>query len=245
MLTSQCRTQVGLPVSGSGTLKVTLSQQWYSAYTSQNTVQTAECGNVRTPSFGSDAVLFLYRTNNGYQANSGCYNLECTGFVQVDSSVQLGKKWQAYSSDGNRVAATYSYQLYQGNWWFKLNGKNIGYYPTSIYAQVDANAMAVGATEVDFGGETTTDKVGDAWPQMGSGKFADAGYEHAAAQTNIQYFSGGYANAAQLMADQESTSCYTIDKHENDPNSGTWFTFGGPGGAFNSCGSTTEKTVVV
>jgi hypothetical protein len=226
----------------------TLSQQWYSAYTQGKKVQTAECGNLHYPAkFGSNAVLFLYRTNNGYASGSGCYNLDCTGFVQTDHSIALGKAWSTYSSDGHRTASTFSYRLYNDAWWFSVDGKNIGYYPTSIYKSVDATAMAVGATKVDFGGETTHTQATDDWPQMGSGKFANAGYSHAASHTIVRYFTpdGKYYNNATLSTSQHSSSCYTIVEHEHDTNAGTWFSFGGPGGAYSGCNSNANTNVLV
>merc|ERR1712232_1124212 len=147
----------------------TLSQQWYTAYTQGGKVQTAECGNLHYPGkFGSDAVLFLYRTNNGYASGSGCYNLDCHGFVQTNHKYSLGKKVSSFSSSGHRQAANFAFKLYKGNWWFSLHGQHVGYYPASLYKHVDDTAMAVGATGIDFGGETTHFSSHH-WPQMGSG----------------------------------------------------------------------------
>merc|ERR1712137_101427 len=215
----------------------TLSQQWYTASTKNGTLQTAECGNLHYPQFyGPSAVLFLFYTNNDYADGSGCYNLDCPGFVQTNHSYYLGKAWSSYSSDGNRIASTFSFYLYEGNWWSSLDGVNVGYYPTSVYSSVDSTTgMAVGATEVDFGGETTHDGTNN-WPQMGSEKFANAGWRHAAGHSSIRYFtSDGHYNNATLTLDQEDKSCYTIDEYEHDANVGTWFTFGGPGGPASGC----------
>jgi len=224
----------------------TLSQQWYAAYTRGRKVQTAECGNLHYPPlFGSDAALFLYSTNNGYARGSGCYNLDCGNFVQTNHQYALGKKVSSFSTDGHRQAANFGYKLYEGNWWFSLHGQHVGYYPTSFYKKVDGTAMAVGATSIDFGGETTHTSSHDNWPQMGSGKFAHAGYAHAASHSYIQYYTQSSTHSASLRASQRSSTCYTIGTHENDKKMGTWFTFGGPGGAASGCNSVNNKSVLV
>lgn len=222
----------------------TLSQQWYTAYTRDQSVQTAECGNIHYPAkFGSNAVIFVYGTNNGYAAGSGCYNLDCANFVQTSQDFPLGGSWSSYSSDGDREYANYAFFFYENNWWLSIGGHNLGYYPGSFYSSVDDSAMSVGATEVDFGGETTHDGT-DNWPQMGSGQFASAGINHAATHTNILYYApdGSQAFPASLSP-TSNQPCYTIQEAEHDANLGTWFTFGGPGGALSAC--LTDDAVVV
>jgi len=183
-------------------------------------------------------VLFIYYTNRGYAKGSGCYNLDCKGFVQTNHQVTLGNTWTSYSSYGNEVGATFSFLLHDGNWWFSLGGNWLGYYPTSVYREVDDTAMAAGATSVDFGGEVTRFNSDD-WPQMGSGEYADDGWSYAASHLQIRYFTpdGRYYYDADLTTDQEDPSCFTIDENEQDENGGTWFTFGGPGGPASGCDS--------
>jgi hypothetical protein len=71
-----------------------LSQLWVSGG-SGTANQTAEAGWQVYPQKYTDANsrLFIYFTTNGYTSrgnNLGCYNLDCIGFVQTDSSVLLG-----------------------------------------------------------------------------------------------------------------------------------------------------------
>jgi len=205
----------------------TLSQQWYTAGCgSAGGLQTAECGNVVFDS--KDAVLFLYYTNNGYACHSGCYNLDCTGFVQTNHKYYLGKGWTHYSSDGDRYYAKFSFFLSGGNWWFSLDGNFVGYYPTSVYSGICSGGMANLARDVDYGGEVAHYGTNN-WPQMGSGMFASAGWSHAAAHSSIRYYDtdGKYYSDATLTTDAEDLSCFTIDEYEHDTNVGTWFTFGG------------------
>jgi len=222
-----------------------LSQQWYVAYKSDGAVQSAECGSLHYPQHGwSEAAIFIYHTNNGYAQGSGCYNLDCAGFVQIDNTFTLGSHWSRYSTKGGQpYEATYGYELHQGNWWFQLEGKNVGYYPVSVY---DNGPMATGATSVDYGGETFNDNA-DAWPQMGSGSFANTGFKNAASHKNIRWYStdGSAAYPASLTPRAADTSCYTIDYHTGDSKWGTYFYFGGPGGAEDGCKSRTDNDIIV
>jgi hypothetical protein len=77
-----------------------VSQQWFASQTSAP-LQTVEGGSVHYPAkFGGLAVLFIFFTNNNYAKGSGCYNLECDGFVQTSNAFSLGGSWANYSSPG-------------------------------------------------------------------------------------------------------------------------------------------------
>jgi len=188
--------------------RFSLSQQWYS---SGNPVQTAECGIVRQ---SAASTVFLYRTNAGYASGSGCYNLDCVGFVQTDGSVALGGGIGGY---GNEVA--YSFRLYQGNWWFYFAGKPIGYYPgQSVYR---GGAMNYHADVFEIGGET----LGDPYPPMGTGQWGTSGSGRAAYHRNYYYYdSQGGAQAPNLRQIEVDTSCY------NTMIQNGYVFFGGPGG---------------
>jgi hypothetical protein len=188
--------------------RFSLSQQWYS---SGNPVQTAECGIVHQ---SAPSTVFLYRTNAGYAAGSGCYNLDCAGFVQTDRSVALGGSISPY---GNEVS--YSFRLYQGNWWFYFAGKPIGYYPgQSVYR---GGAMNYHADVIEFGGET----LGDPYPPMGTGQWGTSGSGRAAYQRNMYYYDQqGAAHAPSLRQIEVDTSCYNAMVQNGH------IFFGGPGG---------------
>ncbi len=63
------------------------------------------------------------------------------------------------------------------------SGSNaIGYYPDSLY---NGGALAGNANEIDYGGETVGTTT---FPPMGSGHFAEEGWQKAAYQQNIGYY---------------------------------------------------------
>ncbi|KAH0562696.1 hypothetical protein GP486_002639 [Trichoglossum hirsutum] len=224
-----------------------LSQHWYTGGSGCD-LQTVEGGWIRCPSCGSssdESVLFIYWTNHGYGRGEcstssivGCYDLTCPGFVQINNNWLLGGPWDQYSTaGGEQWGFELQWKLYSGNWWLFLKGRGeyeaVGYYPTSIF---NGGSLSRGATAIVYGGEVARNGR-DAWPQMGSGKLAAAGWQEAAFQETIFWIASdendGVGVWASLTSSDEALErCYTI-KVANFPNGGGWGTysyFGGPGG---------------
>jgi Neprosin len=207
-----------------------LSQHWYVGGSGAG-LQTAEVGWQVFPQLygNTNPVFFIYWTADDYQT-TGCYNLSCSAFVQTNSSWAIGGAISPSSvPGGQQQEIEVSYFLTGGNWWLYVGGgaasNAVGYYPASIYR---GGAMATQAASIDYGGEV----VGTtSWPPMGSGAFANTGYQHAAYQRNITYFpTGGGAVNAGLTAAAASPQCFTCQVSMfNPPWSETIF-FGGPGG---------------
>jgi hypothetical protein len=210
-----------------------LAQHWYVGGGGSG-LQTAEVGwQVYPQLYGNTKpVFFIYWTADDY-TSTGCYNLSCQAFVQTNNKWAIGGALAPWSvSGGAQQEIKFAYYLHQNNWWLYAGGETgadaVGYYPTSIYR---GGAMATQASEIDYGGEV----VGTtSWPAMGGGAFANAGWQHAAYQRDINYFptAGGRATAA-LTASATSPQCYTASmvKYNAPWNETIWF--GGPGG--NNC----------
>lgn len=207
-----------------------LSQHWYIGG-SGSKKQTLEGGwQVYPDYYGTDdPVLFIFYTPDNY--SSGCYNLDCSGFVQVDNSWVLGGTLSPVSTDGGgQRTIRMQWQLFEGNWWLFVKGGGaytaVGYYPGALYG---SGQMASHAQIVKYGGETASDDSGSAG-NMGSGKFASKGWSHAAYQWSIYYIDTKLTSHwTTLSANQTDSSCYTIDIHNNAGASGkTYFYFGGP-----------------
>ena len=217
---------------------MSLSQQWYDAGTDKNT-QTLEGGwQVLPQKYNtSNAVLFIYWTADNYD-KTGCYNLDCPAFIQINNHWYLGGPWTNYSSKGEtQWGFEMQWKLFKENWWLFLKGPGdyeaVGYYPTSIY---NGGALATSATSAKYGGETAGSSP---WPQMGSGEFADQGWQKAAFQNTIFYIPKNEDDGVGVWADlseyEPSPDCYTIDivPATKGGDWGTYFFFGGPGA--NSC----------
>jgi hypothetical protein len=214
-----------------------LSQHWYSG---GNPLQTVEGGwQVYPDKYGhSRPVLFIYWTADNYN-KTGAYNLDSPGFVQVNHSFVIGGAWSKYSTTGG---TQWGFKMIwyrdpaNGNWWLFLQGAGdqvaVGYYPRELFG---SGQMSKYATEITYGGEVTgtADKSGQTYTgQMGSGAFANTGWQHAAFHKDIYYFpTGGNSAWANLTGVQTNPSLYTVDVHNTGGgNWGTYFYFGGPGG---------------
>jgi hypothetical protein len=207
-----------------------LAQHWYVGGSGKNT-QTVEGGWQVSPGMynTSEPVLFIFFTPDNYA--SGCYNLTCSGFVQVDNTWVLGGTLTPVSTNGGaQHIIRMQWQLFQGNWWLFVQGSGgyiaVGYYPGTLFG---AGQMSKNAEVVKYGGETDSDGSGNAG-QMGSGAFASAGWTHAAYQRTIFYIDTALTSHwTNLSANQPTSSCYTIDMHNNTSGSwATYFFFGGP-----------------
>jgi Neprosin len=89
----------------------------------------------------TDPVLFIYWTADKY-TTTGCYNAQCAGFVQTNSEYIFLQSLQPYSTTRNpNIGISIEWQLNSGNWWFSINGDNIGYYPTLITMEDNSQMM--------------------------------------------------------------------------------------------------------
>jgi hypothetical protein len=228
------------PVPSSGGMS--LSQHWY---TGGSPLQTVEGGWQVDPNhYGHNKpVLFIYWTADNYN-KTGAYNLENTGFVQVNNSFVLGGAWNQSSTAGG---TQWGFKLIwyrdpaTGNWWLYLQGAGaqtaIGYYPKALYG---TGQLSKYATSIAYGGEVagkTKDASGQVVTgQMGSGAAASTGWQHAAFQNTIYYFPTGGNSAWANLSTQvvDSNHSYSLDIHNEGGNWGTYFFFGGSGKTFNA-----------
>jgi hypothetical protein len=162
-----------------------LSQLWVQGGFGSG-LQSVEVGTQRW--FGKNSRLFVYYTANGY--SSGCYNTDC-GFVQVDHSVYLDADWSAYSSSGGPQYEKFLGIMKEGvtgDWWVRFGtDKWIGYWPRSLFNSAGLQSTA---SQFAYGGEVQDmDKSDRTMTVMGGdGSFATAGWQHAAYQRSLRYY---------------------------------------------------------
>lgn len=217
-----------------------LSQQWVIGGTGANT-QTAEAGWTKDPDFStSSPVYFIYFTADDYN-KTGCYNLQCTGFVQENNSIALGGPVTPCCSTPGHVNDSFTQEWYQnkGDWWLIIDGTDIGYYPDSVY---NSGQLSQHSTLVEFGGEVNASSTSVNWPQMGSGKFASAGFKKAAYQSSIAYIGmNGVSSWANLTEETtgkgngKPSPCYSGSLIPTSGSTGPELYFGGPGGKQKKC----------
>ncbi|KAK1312371.1 hypothetical protein QJS10_CPA07g00934 [Acorus calamus] len=147
-----------------------LAQIWIITKDNENTLEAGWMGDA-------------YRT-------TGCYNLKCSGFVQVGSEYVLGGVISPVSVyDGHMfyLAVNIFQDVENGNWWLQMENDLVGYWPGSVVPR-----FADGAEVVQYGGEIVDSGVahGTGGPhtstEMGSGHFSGEGEWKAAAFTRLQ-----------------------------------------------------------
>lgn len=204
-----------------------LNQEWYVGYT--GTTQTAEVGWQNYPGYygGQNSRLFIYYTADNYN-QTGCYNLSCGKFVQVNNNWYFGGGFPNYSVwGGAQYDFSAEYYLYAGNWWLALGGTWVGYYPGSVY---NGGQLTHNAQIIEFGGETVGSNP---WPGMGSGGWGSYGWSYAAYQRNLWYIAPTASTYWDtLTVSQPSSNCYNVAGPYWSSSSGwgIYFYDGGPGG---------------
>jgi hypothetical protein len=190
-----------------------LSQHWCVGGTGGST-QTAEAGWWCWQGAASgNPRLFSYWTADNY-ATGGANNYDTLTPVP-GAGYTVGMALPSWSQlGGNQVELELAWYFLQGNWWLYVGGTRaanaIGYFPASQYA---GGQLTNFAQAVEFGGETSIANApaGTTYGQMGSGKFANAGYRQTAYQRDIYYYSTARAaQFANLTPFQGAPSCYTV-----------------------------------
>lgn len=185
--------------------------------------------------------LFTYYTTNGYSDdgdNKGGYNQDVDGWVQYDGSIYPGATSSPNSTPGgSQYIMQIKYQWYESNWWFRVNGHWIGYYPGSLFMGNQSVFSTLGdhADHIAFWGEVydSDDVDGRTTTDMGSGYWAEDGWTWSAYQSNllVQTDRGG------SVADYDGGSGYASDPDMYDvitfmksgSSWGSYFWMGGPG----------------
>ncbi|XP_026384907.1 uncharacterized protein LOC113280506 [Papaver somniferum] len=167
----------------------------------------------------------------GYN-NSGCYNNDCDGFVLTTSNICLGGDFSEVSTfNGTQKDAIFGVHKDQktGNWWVRLQGIDVGYYPSSLF-----NKLSKTADRINFGGEILNTKSNGRHTstQMGSGHFPSEGVLKTSSYFNeIQVVDEN--NVAENPKDYEihitNADYYDLGIHNNHDTNGFGFNYEGPG----------------
>ncbi|KAL8092066.1 protein neprosin-like isoform X1 [Apium graveolens] len=175
--------------------------------------------------------LFTFWTRDAYKS-TGCYNLLCSGFIQISQQMALGASISPVSSY-NGAQYDISILIWKdpdgGNWWMKLLNINevIGYWPASLFTN-----LADGADMIQWGGEAVNLASGGqhTTTQMGSGHFPGEGFNKASYFKNIQVVDGSnqLKDPDDVKTFTDQSSCYDVQNGKNGQ-WGTYFYYGGPG----------------
>ncbi|KAK1312372.1 hypothetical protein QJS10_CPA07g00935 [Acorus calamus] len=168
--------------------------------------------------------------------STGCYNLKCSGFVQVTREYSLGGTISPVSEYGGhqfRLAVNIFQDVENGNWWLQLQNYLIGYWPGSLDP-----GFAGGAEVVQYGGEVVDDvaargiKGPHTTTEMGSGHFSGEGEGKAGAFSKLQVIDkdqSGYKSPQDVTTFVRQPNCYDLSLMKTTSNWGVYFFYGGPG----------------
>ncbi|CAA6667305.1 unnamed protein product [Spirodela intermedia] len=213
-----------------------LSQFWILGGPLGGDFNSIEAGWQVSPDLYGDnnTRLFTYWTSDAYQA-TGCYNLLCSGFVQINTEIALGGSIfpiSAYHGSQYDISILIWKDPKGGNWWMQFgNDYVLGYWPSSLFSY-----LADSATMIEWGGEVVNSGADGRHTstQMGSGHFPEEGFAKASYFRNIQIVDDSNNLRAPDGIDSftEQSNCYDLE-NGNNGEWGTYFYYGGPGRSEN------------
>nr|CAD1827996.1 unnamed protein product [Ananas comosus var. bracteatus] len=90
--------------------------------------------------------LFTYWTSDAYQA-TGCYNLLCSGFIQINNDIAMGATIypiSGYGSPQYDISLLVWKDPKEGNWWMQFgNGYVLGYWPSFLFSYLAESASMI------------------------------------------------------------------------------------------------------
>ncbi|MCL7042766.1 hypothetical protein MKW94_012309 [Papaver nudicaule] len=173
------------------------------------------------------AYTFAYWTRDGSHT-TGCYNILCQGFVQVNPQYPPDVHIVNISvTGGTQIALPTDITMERetGNWWLTLEGKTkIGYWPRELFP-----LLGLGADYIYWGGRVKSGKDGIT-PAMASGNLPNRHPDHTGYYAEVQYKNNDGEN---LIPGGEVLQFAVDCKGSYDvlwDNEHTILHFGGPGG---------------
>ncbi|CAN1168586.1 hypothetical protein LINPERHAP2_LOCUS27888 [Linum perenne] len=192
-------------------------------------LETIETGWMVT-AYKPHPQFFTYWTYDGYGA-SGCYNLQCSGFVQTNPNISLGGQLEpisTYGGDQRIITILIHRDMKTGNWWLNFQNVDIGYWPANLFKNLKNSAR-----EIEWGGKViNTNPIGfHTTTEMGSGHFPSEGYGKAAFFKHLEFLDGdSFPNVAYDVRTRVTRpECYDIDPVTWTEDGGIHFLYGGPG----------------
>ncbi|KAG2309616.1 hypothetical protein Bca52824_029364 [Brassica carinata] len=208
-----------------------LAQIWVLGGNFNSDLNSIEAGWQVSPQLYGDTRtrLFTYWTSDAYQG-TGCYNLLCSGFVQINREIAMGGSISPLSNYGNsQYDITILIWKDCGNWWLRVGEELVGYWPGSLFTSLKDKAEEVYwgggiANEMTGGRHTTT--------TMGSGHFAGEWYKKASYFRKVMTVDGANTlrEAENLHPTTDNDNCYSVKEGQSGSSYwGTHFFYGGPG----------------
>ncbi|KAJ6704640.1 hypothetical protein OIU79_009542 [Salix purpurea] len=209
-----------------------LSQLWILGGSFGQDLNSIEAGWQVSPDLYGDnnTRLFTYWTSDAYQA-TGCYNLLCSGFIQINSEIAMGASISPVSGFRNSqydISILVWKDPNEGHWWMQFgNDYVLGYWPSFLFSY-----LADSASMIEWGGEVVNSEPDGRHTstQMGSGRFPEEGFGKASYFRNIQVVdsSNNLKAPKGIGTFTEKSNCYDVQTGNNG-DWGRYFYYGGPG----------------
>ncbi|KAI4385340.1 hypothetical protein MLD38_003380 [Melastoma candidum] len=209
-----------------------LSQIWVLGGSFGGNLNSIEAGWQVSPDLYGDnnTRLFTYWTSDAYQA-TGCYNLLCSGFIQINSEIAMGASISpvsAYRNPQYDISILVWKDPSQGHWWMQFgDGYVMGYWPSFLFTYLGESASMI-----EWGGEIVNSgaRGQHTSTQMGSGHFPEEGFGKSSYFRNIQVVdrSNELKSPGKLGTFTERPGCYGVQTGTN-ADWGHYFYYGGPG----------------
>ncbi|MFS8019073.1 putative neprosin [Helianthus anomalus] len=209
-----------------------LSQMWILGGSFGEDLNSIEAGWQVSPDLYGDnnTRLFTYWTSDAYQA-TGCYNLLCSGFIQINNNIAMGASISPVSAFRNSqydISILIWKDQKEGNWWMQFgNGYVLGYWPSFLFSY-----LAESASMIEWGGEVVNSEPDGQHTstQMGSGRFPEEGFGKASYFRNIQVVDkeNQLRSPKDIGTFTEQANCYDVQTGSNS-DWGHYFYYGGPG----------------
>ncbi|KAF8403983.1 hypothetical protein HHK36_012093 [Tetracentron sinense] len=209
-----------------------LSQLWILGGSFGEDLNSIEAGWQVSPDLYGDnnTRLFTYWTSDAYQG-TGCYNLLCSGFIQINSEIAMGAS--IYPISGYR-GSQYDISILvwkdpkEGHWWMQFGNDHVlGYWPSFLFSY-----LADSASMIEWGGEVVNSEPDGEHTstQMGSGHFPEEGFGKASYFRNIRIVddSNNLRAPKGIGTFTEKSNCYDV-QNGNNGDWGNYFYYGGPG----------------
>ncbi|KAK9128375.1 hypothetical protein Syun_017172 [Stephania yunnanensis] len=209
-----------------------LSQLWILGGSFGEDLNSIEAGWQVSPDLYGDnnTRLFTYWTSDAYQA-TGCYNLLCSGFIQINSEIAMGASIfpvSGYRGSQYDISILVWKDPKEGHWWMQFgNDYVLGYWPSFLFSYLTDSASMI-----EWGGEVVNSQPDGQHTstQMGSGHFPEEGFGKSSYFRNIQVVDGSNNLRAPkgIGTFTEQSNCYDV-QNGNNGDWGNFFYYGGPG----------------
>ncbi|XAR67658.1 hypothetical protein NMG60_11002503 [Bertholletia excelsa] len=195
--------------------EMSISQMWVVSNTQPESMNTVEAGWIVLPGRYGDhqTRFFVYWTSDGYQT-TGCYDLDCPGFVQMSTKIAVGAPVGAvsiYGEESFEILVEIFQDLGTKNWFLRVQD------------------------ELQWGGEILNLKTNGhhTTTQMGSGHFPDEGDKKSSYFHNIAMIdnlNSNWSDPANPQTYVTNPLCYDSQiAPDKQGVAGTYFHYGGPG----------------